>query len=292
MTNGTEGDVRFYTDNIRTFVTVAELGGLSRAARAMGLSQPSVSQQIARLEALIGRKLFDRRPAGVCLTSDGEILLRHAQSMIEISDVIRRSFGIDGQRPRLSIGLNEMFSLASLHRMLWLVAKQNPDLQLRIVLARNDVLAKDFERGEFDVMVAGPLAAPARLLQSAPFVWIGRADAIGPVPDPVPLILPLGPSRLRTIMLTALEQHGRTWTASFEVSSVSAAEAAIEAGFGFCAAMRDMPLRGPIPMTAASGLPALPNLDYFVHRRAGGADELIEAFCKLVAEAVDRPDRG
>ncbi|MDP4025931.1 LysR family transcriptional regulator [Methylobacterium sp. NEAU 140] len=285
--SGDRAEARFYTDNIRTFVAVSEHGGVGRAARALGLSQPSVSQQVARLETLIGRRLFRRGADGVSLTPDGEILLRHARAMIGLSEAVGRSFGLDGRPVRLDVGLTEMFGLTALQRVLGLVARQNPGLALRIVLGRTETLAAGFADGAFDVVVSGPLGTPgARFLRSEPLAWIGRADAPGPVPDPVPLVLPLAPSRLRTVMLAALEGAGRSWTGAFEVSSVSAVEAAIEAGFGYCAAWARLPLRGPVRLGPESGLPALPGVDYVIHTRAGARDDLVGPFCDLIAEAV------
>lgn len=289
MSSDADRDIRFYTDNIRTFIEVAELGGIGRAARSLGMSQPSVSQQLGRLEASIGRRLFERGKDGVSLTPDGAVLFRHARSMVAINEAIARSFGVNGRKVRLSVGMSEMFSLTKIHRVLWLVAKQNPDLALRIVLDRTEMLQKRYEAGDFDIVVAGPLEPPpaARFLRSERLVWIGKPNHDLPAPDPVPLILPLDPSRLRTVMIEALEREGRSWTGLVEVSSVSLAEAAIEAGFGYCAAFESLPLREATHVDARSGLPELPSLDYYLHTPRGRRSDVVSAFCELVIEAAE-----
>jgi DNA-binding transcriptional LysR family regulator len=64
-----------------TFREVAHRGSFSGAARALALSQPSVSQQVAALEREAGARLLDRKPGGLRLTRAGEVLLEHADAL-------------------------------------------------------------------------------------------------------------------------------------------------------------------------------------------------------------------
>ena len=68
---------------VLTFRAVAHQRSFSRAARELALSQPSVSNQVGALEREIGVRLFDRRPGGLGLTHEGEILLEHADAIAE-----------------------------------------------------------------------------------------------------------------------------------------------------------------------------------------------------------------
>src|SRR6187549_2538364 len=63
---------------VLTFREVARLGSFSRAADALALSQPAVSQQVAALERQLGARLLERGPGGLTLTAAGELLLEHA----------------------------------------------------------------------------------------------------------------------------------------------------------------------------------------------------------------------
>jgi DNA-binding transcriptional LysR family regulator len=64
-----------------TFREVARRGSFSRAAEALALTQPAVSQQVAALEREVGAPLLDRRPGGLVLTETGEVLLAHADAL-------------------------------------------------------------------------------------------------------------------------------------------------------------------------------------------------------------------
>ena len=66
-----------------TFREVARRGSFSRAAEALALTQPAVSQQIAALEREVGAPLLDRGPGGLTLTATGELLLAHADALAD-----------------------------------------------------------------------------------------------------------------------------------------------------------------------------------------------------------------
>lgn len=68
---------------LRYFVTVADEGSISRAAEVLFLSQPSLSQQIQRLEKEMNTRLFLREARGVALTPAGHLFLRYARSVLE-----------------------------------------------------------------------------------------------------------------------------------------------------------------------------------------------------------------
>src|ERR1700675_1391625 len=67
---------------LRIFLAVAQSATLTRASKQLGLAQPSLSQQLARLEESVGTRLFDRGNR-MELTDAGRVLLRHAQSIVK-----------------------------------------------------------------------------------------------------------------------------------------------------------------------------------------------------------------
>src|SRR5262245_56097333 len=82
---------------LRTFVTVAELGTVSKAALRLHVTQPALSRQISDLQQELGFRLFDRVGRGLVLTAEGEQFLRdcrsvlnHVDSLGERADLLRR----------------------------------------------------------------------------------------------------------------------------------------------------------------------------------------------------------
>jgi DNA-binding transcriptional LysR family regulator len=89
-----------------TFREVARRASFSRAAEALSLTQPAVSQQVAALEREIGMPLIDRRPGGLALTEAGEVLLGHADALSERLQVADAQIAeLAGRRDaRLAVG--------------------------------------------------------------------------------------------------------------------------------------------------------------------------------------------
>jgi LysR family hydrogen peroxide-inducible transcriptional activator len=75
---------------LRYFVTVARTGDFSRAAEQCFVSQPSLSQQISKLERHLRQQLFERRSQGVTLTDAGRTLLAKATAILAAVDDAER----------------------------------------------------------------------------------------------------------------------------------------------------------------------------------------------------------
>ena len=71
---------------LRSFVTVADTGGVTRAAGALHLTQSAVSMQLKRLEESLDLRLLDRSRKGAALTAEGEQLLGYARRMLALND--------------------------------------------------------------------------------------------------------------------------------------------------------------------------------------------------------------
>jgi len=91
---------------LRYFVACAEAGSMSRAAERCRVAQPSLSQQIRRLEDGLGVRLFDRLGRGVALTDEGRALLPRARSILSEVEDARSNLGADVERGvgRLVVG--------------------------------------------------------------------------------------------------------------------------------------------------------------------------------------------
>lgn len=94
---------------LRLFVTVVEAGGFSAAQGVLGLSQPSISQQMARLETRLGYRLCSRGKGGFRLTEKGELLLQATRGLLlQIEQFRQQANGVAGRLlGTLRIGLAE-----------------------------------------------------------------------------------------------------------------------------------------------------------------------------------------
>lgn len=135
----------------RTFVTVAELGTVSKAAVRLHIAQPALSRQIKNLEQELGLKLFDRIGSRLVLTSEGEQLLsdcrgllNYATAVVERTQLLRR-----GDTGVLKVAASPQFIEGVLSGFLHRYAKRYPNVQVKLIeaIAWSDTLAL-LERGE------------------------------------------------------------------------------------------------------------------------------------------------
>ena len=73
------------------FLAVAREGNISNAAKALHITQPTLSRQLSSLEKEFGRELYTRGPKGIELTDQGSILSRYAESIVELARKDRKS---------------------------------------------------------------------------------------------------------------------------------------------------------------------------------------------------------
>jgi DNA-binding transcriptional LysR family regulator len=139
------------TDDLRTFLEVAEAGGVTPAARRLGLSKSIVSRQLSRLESALGAQLLSRTTRGAVLTEAGAIFREHAARVVAELDAAQEALSPDGEvRGRLRIAAPLSFGPTHLAPVLADLAAQHPRLHIHAAYADRFV---DLVSEGFDVAV-------------------------------------------------------------------------------------------------------------------------------------------
>ena len=143
---------RFDWSHISAFLATAETGSLSAAARKLGLTQPTLSRQVAALEDSLSVLLFERVGKSLRLTEAGNLLLEHARAMGDAADRIAiaatgQSQDIDGT---VRITASDVVSAHVLPSVLRRLRETAPKLEIDIV-ATNDI--RDILRREADIAI-------------------------------------------------------------------------------------------------------------------------------------------
>jgi DNA-binding transcriptional LysR family regulator len=219
---------------LRSFVSVVEAGGFTRASERVHRTQSTVSQQIKRLEEDVGQVLLHRDGKDVRPTEAGERLLSYARRLLalaeEARDVLREP---DGGAVRL--GIPEDFAAYRLAKLLGAFSRSHPNLRLDVRADQSKNLARDLERGELDLALykreAGGKDAIAIWPEEVHWVT-SKSHPVDVNAPSLPLIgFPLG-CLYRAGAIHALETAGRAWHMSYMSSSLAGIQAAVAAGMG------------------------------------------------------------
>jgi molybdate transport repressor ModE-like protein len=140
---------------VLTFRAVAHQHSFSRAARELALSQPSVSNQVASLEREVGVRLLERKPGGLRLTREGEILLEHADAIAERFQLAEDQLTVaaQGERARLRIGAFPTALASLVPAAIARVRLQHPDTRVTADEASDDELLARVRSGELHLAV-------------------------------------------------------------------------------------------------------------------------------------------
>lgn len=144
----------------RTFVRVVETGSFSAVAADLNTTQPTVSRQVAALEAHLGARLLTRTTRRLVLTEDGQVLYEHAQRAIEAADEAQDAVGLRKRKPTGLLRLATPVVFGRLHVLPRLPAflMRYPDVGIDLVM--NDSITDLVEEGIDLAVRIGDLTDP------------------------------------------------------------------------------------------------------------------------------------
>lgn len=261
---------------LRSFVTVQQMGSFTFAAERLGLGQSTVSQHISKLEAVIGRQLLARDTHKVVLTPDGEALLGHARTMLSIEGQVQALFTEQRLRGTLRLGVSEDLVASRLPLVLEDFVRSHPSVDLELTVALSGVLYQMQDNGELDLVLAKRRLGDSRgrLVYREPLVWLARDPEHVLSLAALPLIAFPPPSVTRSIALEVLEQHRMPWRIVCTCGSLSGLTAAARAGMGVLVQPQSM---SPAGLKEISRLPPLEDVEFVLIPSKGADRALVSA---------------
>ena len=156
---------------LRYLLAVARTGNFSRAAEQCHVSQPSLSQQIAKLESELGERLFSRLKRSAVLTSAGEALVQRATRIMAEVDAARRDVADAAEhvRGKVNVGVIPTIAPYLLPRVLALTARECPGMEVRIHEATTAQLLVSAAACEIDLAIVSLPIADARFVREPLF---------------------------------------------------------------------------------------------------------------------------
>lgn len=220
---------------LRSFVSVVDTGGFTRAGQRVHRTQSTVSQQIKRLEESLGYPLLHRHGKQATPTEQGERLVSYARRLLALEQEARDVVARPGGEGVVRIGLPEDFAAYRLTELLSDFARSRPGLRLDVRCGVSVNARRALERGELDIALfkrdageAGGIAAwPERLY------WVtSRKYPIDFRRDPLPLVMNEQGCLYRARMIHAAEAAGRAWHMAYTSPNLSGIQAAVSVGIG------------------------------------------------------------
>lgn len=239
-------------DQLRTFLTVVEIGSLSAAARQLNLTQPAVSLQIRELEGRAGVPLVERIGRRTAPTAAGETMVVHARRIATEIDAALEAMRRhrDGARGRVRLGSGLSFATYMLPAVLKRLRASGPALEVTVAVGTAEDIARRLLANDFDLAVLNlPVddrGLEVELLREDAAVAVFPAGTDLPAtvtPADVarfPLILDERRSRLAILTAAWFEAGGLRPKPAMELGSFTAIRSMVEAGLGAAIMMPDI----------------------------------------------------
>lgn len=225
------------TFTLECFLAVAESGSFTKAANRVGRTQSAITQQMNKLEALLGKELFNRKK-GSTLTEDGELFLAYARRIYTLHREVVDRFKQPELAGEVRFGLPEDFATVFLSDVLVEFSRMHPRILLNVECDLTLNLVSRFKMKEFDlvlVKMSRPEDFPNGVaLFREKLEWAGKSELISSFNKTMtlPLVLSPKPCVYRAKALEALEKAHINWRVVYSSPSYAGKIAAVQAGLG------------------------------------------------------------
>lgn len=278
------GTPTFDPVQLKTFLAVAETRNFTRAAERLGISQPTVSQHVRKLEQAAKRVLVARDTRDVRLTDNGDAMAGFARTILAANDAATRYFSGAAMRGRLRFGTADDLAITGLPRILREFRQLYPQINLELTVSQSDQLHRRLKAGQLDLVfvkwVSG--AQEGEVVKQDTFAWVGLEQTVLEPGSPVPVIVYPAPSLSRKLALDALENAGRTWRITCSTKQISGVLAALRAGIGIAVMPTSLVPDDLKVITKRFDLPPVGDVDFTLIRNPLANTEVVDALTQAI----------
>jgi DNA-binding transcriptional LysR family regulator len=282
---------------LATFLAVAETRSFTRAAEQLGLSQPTVSQQVRRLETAAGRILLSRDTHGVSLTDNGDAMAGFARTILAAEAAATSYFSGSAMRGRLRFGAADDLAATQLPRILRHFRQLHPQVNLELTVNQSLPLYRRLKSGHLDLIFIKKIPdarddlipETGTIVRRDTLVWLAEERTLIEPGEPVPLITYQTPSISRRLAIEALEAAGRTWRITCNTREVNGMLAAVRAGLGVAAHPHTLIPDDLVKVSNRFSLPDLGEVDFtLLSNPSAPADAVAALTSAIMGRALAR----
>ncbi len=215
---------------LRSFVAVADSGGVTRAAGFLHLTQSAVSMQLKRLEDMLGLPLLDRSGRTIALTASGEQVLAYARRMVALNDEVITKLTDQAFEGVITLGVPHDVVYPAVPQVLKQFHAAFPRVKVQLEASYTRRLKEQFAKGERDVIVTTEAGVDqgGEVLAVKPLVWVGAPGGTAWRQRPLQLAF-CRYCVFRAQIVEDLDADGMEWEMSVDTDSDRAIEAAVSA---------------------------------------------------------------
>jgi DNA-binding transcriptional LysR family regulator len=289
MMNANRPILNLDLDLLRTFVAVADLNTFAAAAAAVCRTQSAVSQQMQRLEQLVGKELFARHGRNKLLTEHGIQLLGYARKILRFNDEACTSLMFSNLQGVLTLGASDESADTILPFLLNRISSVYPKLALDVRVKRNAFMMDMLQEQEVDLVVTTQRIGrfDCLTLRTSPTHWYCAAEYQLQRGEPVPLVLLDDPSPFRDMVLATLNAANIPWRLAYVATTLPAVRAAVKAGLGVTARPVEMMSPDLRVLGKSDGLPALPDTEYMLCHNPASQNDLAQTIFSAIARQLN-----
>jgi DNA-binding transcriptional LysR family regulator len=276
---------------LRTFLAVVEHGSLGKTAAAVDRTQPAISQQMLRLEKIVGQKLFARGRNGIKLTGHGQVLVTYARRAVGLNEeILLRLRGETGGR-RLAVGMSADFALVGLGAALKRFQPLRSDLELRVMVTAANRLDALLKAGKLDWAFGDPrlMTGTATEKWAVRLEWAACNGLDFDASGPIPVALFEDAGSWQDEMLGSLRRAGRDYRVTFQSASLDAVLAAVQSGLGIAALPAATITDFALSRFHAIELPEPPMIEFGMFRAATDTNVDMPGSARSALEAGPAP---
>lgn len=270
---------------LRTFLAVAETHSFTGAGLQLGLSQPTVSQHVRKLEDAAGRLLVSRDTRDVSLTDNGDAMAGFARTILAAHASASSYFSGSAMKGRLRFGAGDDLAITQLPRILRHFRQLYPQINLELLVTQSGTLYRRLKAGQLDlIFVKENPNEPSQGVRVSrdTMVWVGHEKTIIEADAPVPVVTYQAPSVSRDIAIQALERAGRTWRITCNSREVSGLLAAVRAGLGVAVFPQSLIPEDLVKVTNRFALPTLGDVDFTLLANPNAPKEPTDALISAI----------
>ncbi|MEM8791537.1 MAG: LysR family transcriptional regulator [Pseudomonadota bacterium] len=215
---------------LRSFVTVAETGGVTRAAHQLNLTQSAVSMQLKRLEESLNLALLNRNGRGVQLTNHGEQLLSYGRRMVALNDEVLSRMTDSRFEGEIRLGVPSDIVYPYIPGILKRFDREYPRVKIHLISSYTTKLKRMIADGEADLILTteSDVDAHAEVLTTQRLIWVGAENGTAWRDRPLRLAFEQQ-CMFRQWATKALDQADIQWEMAVETKSTRSVEASISA---------------------------------------------------------------